>query len=171
MQTFYSVRASLIENFFSFQKNVNLSIISPRKIPILIKIFEKAAGDLSSMNQDYSKDPRHLVLLKGYSFNDRPPTPQTNTTPAVVAASATTPNQNASNASMQSPNNQPAQKETLTASNQNNLIRNNNSNDCLFFFFFFFPSYFLIIIFLWTNIFSKVLAIKRLMRILANRIR
>lgn len=49
-----------------FQKTINLSIISPRKIPLLIKIFEKADGDVSSMNKDFSKDPRHLVLLKGY---------------------------------------------------------------------------------------------------------
>lgn len=49
-----------------FQRNINLSIISPRKIPILIKIFEKADGDMSALNKDFSKDPRHLVLLKGY---------------------------------------------------------------------------------------------------------
>lgn len=50
-----------------FQQNVNLSIISPRKIGILFKLFEKADGDLSTLpNKNYSKDPRHLVLLKGY---------------------------------------------------------------------------------------------------------
>lgn len=48
------------------QRNINLSIISPRKIPILIKIFEKADGDVSVLNKGFSKDPRHLVLLKGY---------------------------------------------------------------------------------------------------------
>lgn len=97
-----------------------MSIVSPRKIPILIKIFEKAAGDLSSMNQDFSKDPRHLVLLRGFSFNDRPQTPQTNNTIVNI-------NQNAANANLQSPNNQLAQKDNSAPTNQNNMIRNANS--------------------------------------------
>lgn len=108
--------------FLIFQKNVNLSIISPRKIPILIKIFEKASGDLSSLNQEFSKDPRHLVLLKGYSFNDRPSTPQTNTP---TAAPVTT-NQNTTNANLQSPNNQPIQKDVVINPNQNNQPRPNS---------------------------------------------
>lgn len=54
---------------FLFQQNVNLSIISPRKIGILFKLFEKADGDSSTLpNKNYSKDPRHLVLLKGYRY-------------------------------------------------------------------------------------------------------
>lgn len=48
------------------ENNINLSILSPRKIPILFKIFEKAGGDLINNTKNYSKDPRHLVLLKGY---------------------------------------------------------------------------------------------------------
>lgn len=51
------------------QNSVNLSILSPRKIPTLFKIFEKAGGDLNnSANKNYSKDPRHLVLLKGFRY-------------------------------------------------------------------------------------------------------
>lgn len=110
-----------IQSYFYFQKNVHLSIVSPRKIPILIKIFEKAAGDLSSMNQDFSKDPRHLVLLRGFSFNDRPQTPQTNNAPVNI-------NQNAANANLQSPNNQTTQKDNSATTNQSNMIRNANSN-------------------------------------------
>lgn len=49
-----------------FQNNINLSILSPRKIPILFKVFEKAGGDLVNNTKNYCKDPRHLVLLKGY---------------------------------------------------------------------------------------------------------
>lgn len=49
------------------ERGINLSIISPRKIPALFKLFEKAGGDLStSQTKNYAKDPRHLVLLKGF---------------------------------------------------------------------------------------------------------
>lgn len=54
------------------EKNINLSIISPRKIPILYEIFEKSGGDLNSglTAKNYSKDPRHLVLLNGFSLKE-----------------------------------------------------------------------------------------------------
>lgn len=52
------------------EKNINLSIISPRKIPILYEIFEKSGGDLGLTVKNYSKDPRHLVLLKGFSLKE-----------------------------------------------------------------------------------------------------
>lgn len=46
-----------------------LSILSARKTPALLKLFEKAGGDLQiSQNKNYAKDPRHLVLLNGYRF-------------------------------------------------------------------------------------------------------
>lgn len=58
------------------QKSINLSIISPRKIPSLYKLFEKAGGDLTaSQTKNYAKDPRHLVLLRGYSLKERPISP------------------------------------------------------------------------------------------------
>ncbi|KRT82219.1 hypothetical protein AMK59_4336, partial [Oryctes borbonicus] len=38
------------------EKSINLSIISPRKIPSLYKLFEKAGGDLSiSQTKNYAK--------------------------------------------------------------------------------------------------------------------
>jgi len=41
--------------------------LSARKTPALLKLFEKAGGDLQiSQNKNYAKDPRHLVLLNGY---------------------------------------------------------------------------------------------------------
>lgn len=58
------------------EKNICLSIISPRKIPPLYKLFEKGGGDLTaSQTKNYAKDPRHLVLLKGYSLKERPVSP------------------------------------------------------------------------------------------------
>lgn len=43
--------------------------MSPRKIPSLYKLFEKAGGDLTiSQSKNYAKDPRHLVLLKGFRY-------------------------------------------------------------------------------------------------------
>lgn len=61
---------------FLFQRNINLSILSPRKIPALFKLFEKAGGDLqSSQTKNYAKDPRHLVLLRNYNLKERPVSP------------------------------------------------------------------------------------------------
>nr|CAH7747629.1 unnamed protein product [Callosobruchus chinensis] len=58
------------------ENNINLSLVSSRKIPALYKLFEKAGGDLSScQNKNYAKDPRHLVLLKGFSLKERPLSP------------------------------------------------------------------------------------------------
>lgn len=94
--------------------------MSPRKIPILFKIFEKADGDLSSLqNKNYSKDPRHLVLLKGYSLKERPISP-------LVGAT----NQNPSNLNMPSPLSTATQNMLIDSAhmmvNQNNLGRGNN---------------------------------------------
>ncbi|XP_020293068.1 mediator of RNA polymerase II transcription subunit 25 [Pseudomyrmex gracilis] len=59
------------------ERNINLSILSPRKIPALYKLFEKAGGDLqSSQTKNYAKDPRHLVLLRNYNLKERPVSPQ-----------------------------------------------------------------------------------------------
>ncbi|XP_008546945.1 mediator of RNA polymerase II transcription subunit 25 [Microplitis demolitor] len=70
-----------------FQKrNINLSIVSPRKIPEFFKLFELAGGDLqSSQTKNYAKDPRNLVLLHNYNLKERPVTP-TNVTPVHAAA-------------------------------------------------------------------------------------
>jgi mediator of RNA polymerase II transcription subunit 25 len=61
------------------ERNINLSIISPRKIPVLFELFEKSGGDLAlTASKNYSKDPRHLVLLKGFSLKERPSSPNIN---------------------------------------------------------------------------------------------
>jgi mediator of RNA polymerase II transcription subunit 25 len=56
------------------EKEINFSVISPRKIPALYKLFDVAGGDLSS-NKNFTTDSRHLVLLKGYQLADRPLSP------------------------------------------------------------------------------------------------
>lgn len=73
-----------------FQRNINLSILSPRKILALFKLFEKAGGDLqSSQTKNYAKDPRHLVLLRNYNLKERPVSPTiggaVHTTPGTAA--------------------------------------------------------------------------------------
>lgn len=52
------------------ENKINLSIISPRKIPFLYELYEKSGGDLGLTAKNYSKDPRHLVLLKGFSLKE-----------------------------------------------------------------------------------------------------
>ncbi|XP_013382575.1 mediator of RNA polymerase II transcription subunit 25 isoform X3 [Lingula anatina] len=56
------------------QRGINLSVISPRKIPSLCRLYDKANHD-HSPPKDYTIDPRHLVLLRGYSLQERPPSP------------------------------------------------------------------------------------------------
>ncbi|XP_011299870.1 mediator of RNA polymerase II transcription subunit 25 isoform X2 [Fopius arisanus] len=58
------------------ERDIILSILSPRKIPALFKLFEKAGGDLqTSQTKNYAKDPRHLVLLRNYNLKERPVSP------------------------------------------------------------------------------------------------
>lgn len=62
--------------------------MSPKKIPSLYKLFEKAGGDLSaSQTKNYAKDPRHLVLLKGFSLKERPVSPPVGSNPNTLPAS------------------------------------------------------------------------------------
>ncbi|XP_073996537.1 mediator complex subunit 25 isoform X1 [Rhodnius prolixus] len=84
------------------ERNVHLSILSPRKIPAMFKLFEKAGGDLSaSQNKNYAKDPRHLVLLKGFSLKERPVSPTGGA--GTAAASTATAAHNINVASLSSP--------------------------------------------------------------------
>lgn len=58
------------------ERQVNFSILSPRKIPALYKLYEKAGGDLqSALCKNYAKDRRHMVLLRGYQLQERPVSP------------------------------------------------------------------------------------------------
>ena len=58
-------------------KGIFLSVIAPRRLGALLKLFEKAGGDLAGAKEkNYAKDPRHLVLLNGYALQERPITPK-----------------------------------------------------------------------------------------------
>ncbi|XP_017105166.2 mediator of RNA polymerase II transcription subunit 25 [Drosophila bipectinata] len=57
------------------EQKINLSIIAPRKMPVLFKLFMKADGDQPITSKNYAKNIRHLVLLKGYSLKERAPSP------------------------------------------------------------------------------------------------
>ncbi|XP_016839011.1 mediator of RNA polymerase II transcription subunit 25 isoform X4 [Nasonia vitripennis] len=71
------------------ENNVSLSILSPRKISALFKLFEKAGGDLqSSQTKNYAKDPRHLVLLRNYNLKESPVSPTSAATAAAAAQAA-----------------------------------------------------------------------------------
>lgn len=71
------------------ENNISLSVISQRKIPFLYKLFEKCGGDLKqAQEKNYAKDPRHLVLLRGYSLQERPLTPK----PPIPSTSPIIPN-------------------------------------------------------------------------------
>lgn len=44
-----------------------MSILSPRKIPALLKLYEKTGGDLTyALSKNYTKNLRHLILLNGF---------------------------------------------------------------------------------------------------------
>uniref|UniRef100_A0A0B6Z7U0 Mediator of RNA polymerase II transcription subunit 25 n=1 Tax=Arion vulgaris TaxID=1028688 RepID=A0A0B6Z7U0_9EUPU len=61
------------------KRGVNLSIISPRKIPALQKLFNEACAGDNVYNHPqihYAVDPRHLVLLKGYQLQERSISPK-----------------------------------------------------------------------------------------------
>ncbi|KAH8382102.1 hypothetical protein KR009_001886 [Drosophila setifemur] len=57
------------------ERKISLSIIAPRKMPVLFKLFMKADGDQPITSKNYAKNIRHLVLLKGYSLKERAPSP------------------------------------------------------------------------------------------------
>lgn len=57
------------------EKKINLSIIAPRKIPVLFKMYTKADGDLPLTAKNYCRDIRHLILLKGFHLKERPVSP------------------------------------------------------------------------------------------------
>jgi len=58
-------------------KSIFVSVVAPRKLPALFKLYEKCGGDLKSAKEkNYSKDPRHLVLLRGYGLQERAVTPK-----------------------------------------------------------------------------------------------
>ncbi|XP_063292811.1 mediator of RNA polymerase II transcription subunit 25 [Pelobates fuscus] len=49
------------------ERGIHFSIISPRKLPALRTLFEKAmpVGMMEPQAKDYSQDPRHMILIRG----------------------------------------------------------------------------------------------------------
>ena len=58
-------------------KGIFLSVLAPRRLSALFRLYEKAGGDLAAAKEkNYAKDPRHLVLLSGLALQERPVTPK-----------------------------------------------------------------------------------------------
>jgi len=109
--------------------NISVSIISQRKIPFLYKLFEKCGGDLKqAQEKNYAKDPRHLVLLRGYSLQERPltPKPPPSTSPnipnvAAVPGYPADPRSKTPNLPLQVPSSQPDIKQEINSTQQPNM--------------------------------------------------
>ncbi|XP_013168513.1 PREDICTED: mediator of RNA polymerase II transcription subunit 25-like [Papilio xuthus] len=66
------------------ERGAHLSIASAKRLPALIALYEHAGGELHQAQQrNYAKDPRHLVLTRGYSLKERPPSPAPKPAPDV----------------------------------------------------------------------------------------
>uniref|UniRef100_A0A7M4FCG0 Mediator of RNA polymerase II transcription subunit 25 n=1 Tax=Crocodylus porosus TaxID=8502 RepID=A0A7M4FCG0_CROPO len=52
------------------ERGIHFSIVSPRKLPALRMLFEKAvpAGMMEAQPKDYSQDPRHMILIRGMAL-------------------------------------------------------------------------------------------------------
>ncbi|XP_059809925.1 mediator of RNA polymerase II transcription subunit 25 isoform X3 [Hypanus sabinus] len=48
-------------------RGIHFSVVSPRKLPALRVLFEKAAlgGVIETQLKDYSQDPRHMIMIRG----------------------------------------------------------------------------------------------------------
>ncbi len=55
------------------ERNIKLSIVSPRKLAVLYTLYDKACGELQKTIKEYASDPRHLVLLSGFELTERSP--------------------------------------------------------------------------------------------------
>ncbi|XP_067408437.1 mediator of RNA polymerase II transcription subunit 25 [Emydura macquarii macquarii] len=49
------------------ERGIHFSIVSPRKLPALRALFEKAVpgGMMEAQPKDFSQDPRHMILIRG----------------------------------------------------------------------------------------------------------
>ena len=55
-------------------RNIYMSVISPRKIPQLVRMFSMSGGDVQKHKDsvNYAKDGTQLVLLNGFELQKRP---------------------------------------------------------------------------------------------------
>ncbi|CAL1263811.1 unnamed protein product [Larinioides sclopetarius] len=111
------------------ERQINFSVFSPRKIPALNKIYEKAGGDLQhALAKNYAKDRRHLVLLKGFQLQERPMTPPSIDSKSAIPATgsvcsppATTGQKRPATSSPPHPREATGFKQPATQSNYNGL--------------------------------------------------
>ena len=55
------------------ETKVKMSIFSPRKIPVLFRLFKDAGGDITKYkDKNYARDPKHLVILNGFELQSVP---------------------------------------------------------------------------------------------------
>ncbi|CAC5362713.1 MED25 [Mytilus coruscus] len=64
------------------QRRINLSIISPRKIAALQKMYEESSNQEMPMmsSNNFTVDPRHHILLHGYQLEERSLSPSVDST-------------------------------------------------------------------------------------------
>ncbi|XP_026727724.1 mediator of RNA polymerase II transcription subunit 25-like [Trichoplusia ni] len=68
------------------ERGAHVSVAAARRVPALHALYEHAGGELHAAQQrNYAKDPRHLVLLRGYSLKERPPSPAPPPVPDIQA--------------------------------------------------------------------------------------
>lgn len=88
------------------ESKVKMSIFSPRKIPVLFRLFKEAGGDISKYKEkNFARDPKHLVILNGFELQSlpliqpaaQPPIPSISPIlPPISVSSASTPQINVS---------------------------------------------------------------------------
>ncbi|GFS38181.1 mediator of RNA polymerase II transcription subunit 25 [Trichonephila inaurata madagascariensis] len=118
------------------ERQINFSLLSPRRIPILSRIYEKAGGDLQhALGKNYAKDRRHLVLLKGFQLQERPKTPPSLDSKSAIPVSssvcsppASTGQKRPATSSPPHPREATAFKQPATQSNYNGLEWPSNEN-------------------------------------------
>ncbi|KAI5639195.1 mediator complex subunit 25 von willebrand factor type A domain-containing protein [Phthorimaea operculella] len=57
------------------ERGAMLSVFCARRVPALAALYEHAGTEHAHQPRNYAKDPRHLVLLRGFSLKERPPSP------------------------------------------------------------------------------------------------
>lgn len=70
----FMARICAMPSIFIFQRGIHFSIISPRKLPALHILFEKAVigNMMETQLKDYSQDPRHMILIRGMVLPGKP---------------------------------------------------------------------------------------------------
>ncbi|CAG2165639.1 unnamed protein product [Oppiella nova] len=91
-QTYSGLKIERLATLMS-ERNINFSVFSPRKMSFLYKLYEEAGGDLThALNKNFAKDKRHLVLLRGFSLQERPLSPQLGSQSTATAEQKTSQN-------------------------------------------------------------------------------